>query len=90
MTLFASLFFLMKRSNPLSGSALSLAKMKPNYNFYPQTNITFEDVAGCDGAKLELAEVVDFLQNPVSYTLNGCIIPRGVLLYGPPGTGKYV
>ncbi|KAL7514720.1 hypothetical protein ACHAXN_012102 [Cyclotella atomus] len=88
MTLFASLFFLMKRSNPLSGSALSLAKMKPNYNFYPQTNITFEDVAGCDGAKLELAEVVDFLQNPVSYTLNGCIIPRGVLLYGPPGTGK--
>jgi cell division protease FtsH len=86
LSLFASLFFLMRRSNPLNGSALSLAKMKPTYNFYPQTNITFEDVAGCDGAKLELAEVVDFLRNPVSYTLNGCIIPKGVLLYGPPGT----
>jgi cell division protease FtsH len=62
--------------------------MKPTYNFYPQTNITFDDVAGCDGAKLELAEVVDFLKNPIAYTENGCIIPKGVLLYGPPGTGK--
>jgi cell division protease FtsH len=62
--------------------------MKPQYNFYPQTNITFDDVAGCDGAKLELAEVVDFLQNPMAYTENGCVIPKGVLLYGPPGTGE--
>ena len=62
--------------------------MKPKYNFYPQTNVTFDDVAGCDGAKLELAEVVDFLKNPVAYTENGCIIPKGALLYGPPGTGE--
>ena len=88
ITLFASLFFLLRRSNPLRGNALSLARMKPTYNFYPQTNITFDDVAGCDGAKLELAEVVDFLKNPIAYTENGCIIPKGVLLYGPPGTGK--
>ena len=88
LSLFASLFFFLRRSNPLRGNALSLARMKPTYNFYPQTNITFNDVAGCDGAKLELAEVVDFLKNPIAYTENGCIIPRGVLLYGPPGTGK--
>jgi len=88
ISVFVSLFFLFRRSNPLGGNALSLARMKPKYNFYPQTNVTFDDVAGCDGAKLELAEVVDFLKNPVAYTENGCIIPKGALLYGPPGTGK--
>jgi len=62
--------------------------MKPSFNFSPNTNVTFDDVAGCDGAKLELEEIVDFLKQPQSYTNNGCIIPRGVLLYGPPGTGK--
>jgi len=45
-------------------------------------------VAGCDGAKLELAEVVDFLKRPEEYTKNGCKIPRGIILDGPPGTGK--
>jgi cell division protease FtsH len=44
-----------------------------------------KDVAGCDGAKLELAEVVDFLRQPEAYTKNGCKIPRGVILDGPPG-----
>jgi cell division protease FtsH len=62
--------------------------MKPAFNFAPQTNVTFDDVAGCDGAKLELSEVVDFLKQPASYTKNGCVIPRGVLLYGASGTGK--
>merc|ERR1719512_378744 len=50
--------------------------------------VNFDDVAGCDGAKLELAEVVDFLKQPEAYTANGCRIPRGVILDGPPGTGK--
>merc|ERR1712176_1256472 len=54
----------------------------------PDTGVTFDDVAGCDGAKLELAEVVDFLKQPEAYTKNGCRIPRGVILDGPPGTGK--
>merc|ERR1712176_346861 len=54
----------------------------------PDTGVTFEDVAGCDGAKRELAEVVDFLKQPEAYTKNGCRIPRGVILDGPPGTGK--
>jgi len=54
----------------------------------PDTGVTFEDVSGCDGAKLELVEVVDFLKQPEAYTANGCRIPRGVILDGPPGTGK--
>ena len=43
---------------------------------------------GCDGAKLELVEVVDFLKNPDKYTALGAKIPKGCLLVGPPGTGK--
>jgi len=50
--------------------------------------VLFEDVAGVDGAKLELREVVDFLKNPDKYTNLGAKIPKGVLLVGPPGTGK--
>merc|ERR1712193_51350 len=48
----------------------------------------FADVAGCDGAKEELVEVVDFLKNTSRYTELGAKIPRGALLIGPPGTGK--
>lgn len=88
ISIFASLFFMFRSSRNSSGSPLAMARMKPSFNFYPTTNVTFNDVAGCDGAKLELAEVVDFLNQPQSYTDNGCIIPRGVLLYGPPGTGE--
>ena len=49
---------------------------------------TFADVAGCDEEKEELAEVVDFLKDPKSYTAMGARIPKGILLVGPPGTGK--
>ena len=51
-------------------------------------DVTFEDVAGCDEAKFELMEVVDFLKNPLKYEEAGAKIPRGVLLEGEPGTGK--
>ena len=51
-------------------------------------NITFNDVAGLDGAKLEVMEIVDFLKNPKKYTDLGAKIPKGALLVGPPGTGK--
>ena len=51
-------------------------------------NTRFIDVAGCDEAKYELQEVVDFLKNPDTYTDYGAKIPKGVLLEGPPGTGK--
>jgi len=52
------------------------------------TNITFNDVAGLDGAKVEVMEIVDFLKNPKKYTDLGAKIPKGALLVGPPGTGK--
>ncbi len=48
----------------------------------------FVDIAGCDEAKYELKEIVDFLQNPEKYSIAGAKIPKGVLLEGPPGTGK--
>ena len=53
-----------------------------------ETGVTFDDVAGCDGSKLELQEVVDFLKNPEKYEAVGAKAPRGVLMEGPPGTGK--
>jgi cell division protease FtsH len=49
---------------------------------------TFADVAGYDGAKSEISEVVDFLRNPDRYAKAGAVVPRGVLMIGPPGTGK--
>jgi len=49
---------------------------------------TFADVAGYDGAKSEISEVVDFLRNPERYQRAGAVVPRGVLMVGPPGTGK--
>lgn len=52
------------------------------------TGVTFDDVAGCDEAKYELQEVVDFLKNPQRYIALGAKIPKGVLLVGLPGTGK--
>ena len=52
------------------------------------TNVTFNDVAGLEGAKEEVQEIVDFLKNPKRYTQLGAKIPKGALLVGPPGTGK--
>ena len=53
-----------------------------------QPSTTFADVAGYEGAKSEIAEVVDFLKKPERYSRVGALVPRGVLMVGPPGTGK--
>lgn len=63
-------------------------KSKAKIDLTPVTNTNFSDVAGCDSAKIELEEVVDFLKNPDKYTEMGAKIPKGALLNGPPGTGK--
>jgi cell division protease FtsH len=66
----------------------AFAKSKAKVDLTPVTNTNFADVAGCDSAKIELEEVVDFLKNPDKYTDMGAKIPKGCLLNGPPGTGK--
>jgi len=58
------------------------------YDKGKSTNTTFEDVAGLEGAKEEIVEIVEFLKNPKKYTELGAKIPKGALLVGPPGTGK--
>ncbi|MBM3454760.1 MAG: ATP-dependent zinc metalloprotease FtsH [Bacteroidetes bacterium] len=58
------------------------------YDKGKSTNITFQDVAGLQGAKEEIEEIVEFLKNPKKYTDLGAKIPKGALLVGPPGTGK--
>jgi len=70
------------------GNPLDFGRNKSKFQEVPETGIKFSDVAGVDNAKLELQEVVDFLQNPDKYTRLGAKIPKGVLLVGPPGTGK--
>ncbi|MDB6064388.1 MAG: ftsH1 [Pedosphaera sp.] len=69
-------------------SILSFGKSRARLVAEKETGITFNDVAGCDEAKYELQEVVDFLKNPDRYKSLGAKIPKGVLLVGPPGTGK--
>ena len=58
------------------------------YDKDTQVNITFNDVAGLEEAKIEIKEIVDFLKSPKKYTELGAKIPKGALLVGPPGTGK--
>lgn len=71
------------------GQIFNIGKSKANlYDKDTIVSITFDDVAGLDGAKEEVTEVVDFLKNPKKYTTLGAKIPKGVLLVGPPGTGK--
>merc|ERR1719149_157801 len=70
------------------GGPGGVGKSQSKIQMEPQTGVTFADVAGCDGAKLELTEVVDFLKNPAKYSALGAKIPRGAIMEGPPGTGK--
>jgi len=67
---------------------MQVGKSKSQIQMEPNTGVTFEDVAGCDGSKQELTEVVDFLKNPAKYSALGAKIPRGAVMEGPPGTGK--
>ena len=74
----------MNNNNPMS----NFGKARTTVGIPDGKKVTFEDVAGADEEKEELAEVVDFLRNPQKYTDLGARIPHGILLLGPPGTGK--
>lgn len=67
---------------------MSFGKSKAKMLSEDQIKVTFNDVAGCDEAKQEVTEIVDFLRDPEKFTKLGATIPRGVLMVGPPGTGK--
>jgi len=90
LLLLGGLFFLFRRSQGGGGGnpAMNFGKSKARVQMEPSTQVTFGDVAGIEGAKLELTEVVDFLKNPDRFTAVGAKIPKGCLLVGPPGTGK--
>lgn len=70
------------------GGMMNFGKSKAKVATEGKTNKTFEDVAGADEEKAELAEIVDFLKTPDKFRRLGARIPKGVLLVGPPGTGK--
>ena len=71
------------------GQIFSIGKSKARlFDEKKEVRVTFQDVAGLEGAKEEVQEIVDFLKNPDKYTSLGGKIPRGALLVGPPGTGK--
>ncbi|RBI67092.1 ATP-dependent metalloprotease [Vreelandella sulfidaeris] len=70
------------------GGPMSFGKSKAKLLSQDQIKTTFADVAGCDEAKEEVEELVDFLRDPTKFQRLGGMIPRGVLMVGPPGTGK--
>ena len=70
------------------GGPMSFGKSKAKMLTEDQIKVNFEDVAGCEEAKEEVVEVVEFLRDPDKFTKLGATIPRGILMVGPPGTGK--
>lgn len=81
-------FFLMSSAQGGGGKMSQFGKSKARVTVDSHNRVTFDDVAGADEVKEELAEVVDFLKKPQKFKSIGAKIPKGVLLFGPPGTGK--
>ena len=81
-------YFIFRRMGNGGGQIFSIGRSKAKLINENEATITFKDVAGLEGAKEEVQEVVDFLKNSEKYTKLGGKIPKGVLLVGPPGTGK--
>lgn len=88
--LFVIAFFMwmQRRAMGQAGSIMSVGRSKAKAYQADKPSTTFADVAGYDGVKLEIKEVVDFLRMPERFKEIGARVPKGVLLVGPPGTGK--
>ena len=82
------IYFMRQMQGGGKGGAFSFGKSKARLLDESSNTVTFADVAGCDEAKEEVKEVVDFLKDPAKFQKLGGRIPRGLLLVGPPGTGK--
>ncbi|OOF69621.1 ATP-dependent zinc metalloprotease FtsH [Rodentibacter caecimuris] len=80
--------FFMRQMQGGGGKAMSFGKSRAKMLNQDQIKVTFADVAGCDEAKEEVGEVVDFLRDPSRFQKLGGKIPKGILMVGPPGTGK--
>ncbi|PXW98677.1 membrane protease FtsH catalytic subunit [Sphaerotilus hippei] len=81
-------YFMRQMQGGGKGGAFSFGKSKARMLDESNNSVTFADVAGCDEAKEEVKELVDFLKDPQKFQKLGGRIPRGVLMVGPPGTGK--
>jgi cell division protease FtsH len=89
LLVFVVLWFVFMRQAQMGGNkAMSFGKARAKGLSSSAKRITFADVAGCDEAKEELKEIVEFLKDPAKFLKLGGKIPKGVLLMGPPGTGK--
>jgi cell division protease FtsH len=82
------IFFMRQMQGGKGGGAFSFGKSKARMLDDAKERVTFADVAGCDEAKEEVSELVDFLRDPTKFQNLGGRIPRGVLMVGSPGTGK--
>ena len=81
-------FIIMRMGRSQMGGMMSITKSRAKLFDEDRPTTTFADVAGYQGVKQEISEVVSFLKNPEKYTAIGATIPKGMLLVGPPGTGK--
>ena len=88
VVLIALFFFLSSRANGGPNGMANFTKANARFGIPTSQTVTFQDVAGADEEKEELAQIVDFLRDPKRYSRLGAKIPKGVLLVGPPGTGK--
>jgi cell division protease FtsH len=80
--------WMQRRAMGQAGSIMSVGKSKAKAYQADKPSTTFSDIAGYDGVKLEIKEVVDFLKKPERFKEIGARVPKGILLVGPPGTGK--
>ncbi|ADR19353.1 ATP-dependent zinc metalloprotease FtsH [Calditerrivibrio nitroreducens] len=88
MILLIAVWIFFMRQMQGGGKAFTFGKSRARLLTPDQKKVTFKDVAGCDEAKEELEEIIEFLKDPHKFQRLGGKIPKGVLLVGPPGTGK--
>ncbi len=88
LLIFGLAWFFISRQMRLTAKGMNFGKSRAKLMSPDQGKVTFADVAGCEEAKEEVSEVVDFLRTPEKFVKIGAKIPKGILMVGPPGTGK--